>query len=95
MLAVVLVFPACETFIFRGLPVRPVFHFGESVGAAVRGSPAVFGPQRLSLGGLAGGGPLQAHGDPLGRTGHQGDGLSVQSRTCWCDSWKLKHLILI
>lgn len=43
-----------------------VFHFGEGVGAVIRGPPAVFGPQRLGLGGLAGGGPLHTHGDPLG-----------------------------
>lgn len=60
------IFPTCKAFIFRSLPVSPVFHFGEGVGAAVCNPPDVLGPQGLSLGGLAGGGPLQAHRDPLG-----------------------------
>lgn len=95
VLPFILVFPTGKTFIFRSLPVSPVFHFGEGVRAAIWDHPAVFGPQGLCLGCLAGGGPLQAHRDSLGRTGHQGDGLSVQSRTCGRDIWELKDLVLV
>lgn len=95
MPSVILGFPAGWTFILRTPPVSPVFHLGEGVGAALRRPPAVFGPQGLGLGGLARGGSLQAHGDPLGRAGHQGDGLRVQSWTCCRDGWELKHLVVI
>lgn len=91
----VLVFPQGEAFVLRRLPVSPVFHLGEGVGASVRGPPAVLGPEGLGLRGLAGGGPLQPHRDPLGRAGHQGDGLRVQSWTCRGDCWELKHLIVV
>lgn len=95
VLPFVTVFPTGKAFIFRSLSVSPVFHFREGVWAPVCDSPAVLGPQGLSLGGLAGGGPLQTHRDSLGRTSHEGDGLNFLRRTCGRDTWELKHLVLI
>ena len=90
-----LVLPAGEALALGGLAVRPVSHLGEGVRAPVPGGPAMVGPQRLSLRGLAGGGPLEPDRDPLGRTGHQRDGLTLQIRARGGHTGELKHLIVI
>lgn len=95
VLPATLVFPAGKTLAFRHFPVSPVFHFGEGVSTTVCRLPGMFRPQWFSLGSLAYGGSLQAHRDSLGWARHQGDGLSVESWNCWCDSGELKHLVLI
>lgn len=95
VLPATLVFPAGKTLVFRHFPVSPVFHFREGVSTTVCCLPGMFRPQWFSLGSLAYGGSLQAHRDSLGWARHQGDGLSVESWNCWCDSGELKHLVLI